>query len=175
MSKDIISQIGENIRDREDELVDFTSKLIQFDTSNPPGYTDEIVHLIHERLYEIPGVSIEKFEKIDRKPGLIATLDCGEEPTIVLLEHLDVVPADEDGWSYPAFEGFVKEGYIHGRGASDMKGGVTAEIFAFEELARFKEDLSGKIKLVLVPDEETDGEAGIEYLNERADEPLGAD
>lgn len=175
MSKDISARLGENLKKREDELVDFTSKLIRFNTSNPPGYTDEILHFIHEHLYEIPGVSIEQFERIDRKPGLIASLDCREGPTVVLLGHLDVVPVDEENWSFPAFEGFVEDGYIHGRGTSDMKGGVAALIFAFEELARFKDELSGTIKLILVPDEETDGEGGIEYLNDRHDDPLNCD
>ncbi|MFW6375975.1 MAG: M20 family metallopeptidase [Thermoplasmatota archaeon] len=175
MSKDISARLGENLKKRENELVDFTSKLIRFDTSNPPGYTDEILHFIHEHLYEIPGVTIEQFEKIDRKPGLIASLDCGDGPTVVLLGHLDVVPVDEENWSFPAFEGFVEDGYIHGRGTSDMKGGVAALIFAFEELAKFKDELSGTIKLILVPDEETDGEAGIEYLNDRSDDPLNCD
>jgi len=175
MSKDISARLGENLRRKEEELVDFTSKLICFNSSNPPGYTDEILHFIHDHLYKIPGVGIEQFEKIDRKPGLIASLDCGDGPTIVLLGHLDVVPVEIENWSFPAFEGFVKDGYIHGRGTSDMKGGVASLIFAFEELANFKDELSGTIKLILVPDEETDGEAGVDYLNNRHDDPLDCD
>lgn len=175
MSSDISKRLGENLRKRENELVDFTSKLIRFNTSNPPGYTEEILHFIHKHLYEIPGVTIEQFEKIVRKPGLIASLDCGDGPTVVLLGHLDVVPVDEENWSFTAFEGFVEDGFIHGRGASDMKGGVAALIFAFEELSKFKDELSGTIKLILVPDEETEGEAGIDYLNDRHDDPLDCD
>ena len=50
------------------------------------------------------------------------------------MSHMDVVPADEDGWEYPPFSGAVANGYVWGRGSIDMKFGLVTILAAIEEL-----------------------------------------
>ena len=60
----------------------------------------------------------------------------GEEPALLLLHHTDVVTADEAFWDVPAFEGVVRDGYIYGRGALDMKSHGILHLSAFLALHR---------------------------------------
>ena len=56
---------------------------------------------------------------------------------MLLSGHCDVVgAADADEWEYPPFEGIVKDGIIHGRGATDMLGGLAAALFAMEAIVK---------------------------------------
>ena len=78
-----------------------------------------------------------------------------------------------EAWTDDPYSGRVKEGKIYGRGIADMKGGVTASIFAFIYLAKIREKMKGKVTLTLVSDEETLGEWGARYLIEHHPEVLG--
>jgi len=72
--------------------------------------------------------------------------------------------ADEDGWSLPPFSGAVRDGKIFGRGASDMKGGTTALVFAYALLNRLGFRPTGRLSCLLVSDEEDGGENGLAWL-----------
>lgn len=84
--------------------------------------------------------------------------------------HLDVVPAG-DGWQSEPFEPLEKDGVIYGRGAQDMKSGVTAFMNAVKKTKSF----NGRISLILTSDEEGDGEYGtlevLKYLKEKNELP----
>ena len=74
------------------------------------------------------------------RPNLLARLP-GTDPqhahSVLLSGHCDVVgAADADEWEYPPFEGIVKDGIIHGRGATDMLGGLAAALFAMEAIVK---------------------------------------
>lgn len=59
-----------------------------------------------------------------------------EAPSVLLNAHLDVVAAgDPAEWEYPPFEGVVAEGYLHGRGAMDIKGPLALQTYAAASLA----------------------------------------
>lgn len=86
---------------------------------------------------------------------------------LVLNGHMDVVPAnDYSKWTVDPYSGLIKDGYLFGRGASDMKGGLTGIIFAFIFLSQFEANLNGTLTLTLVPDEETGGLFGTNFLLE---------
>ncbi|HON43611.1 MAG TPA: M20/M25/M40 family metallo-hydrolase, partial [Bacillota bacterium] len=57
----------------------------------------------------------------------------GKRP-VALMSHMDVVPADEDGWEYPPFSGAVADGHVWGRGSIDMKFGLITILEAIEEM-----------------------------------------
>jgi len=59
----------------------------------------------------------------------------GGEP-LLLLSHLDVVPAEPEGWTHDPFGGDLAEGYVWGRGAVDMKSMVAMEVQVMRGLAR---------------------------------------
>ena len=80
----------------------------------------------------------------------------GRKGAILFACHLDVVPAGEASWKYPAFAGLESDGKIHGRGSADMKGGIAAVVTAVRQLSDSGVKLQGDIILVAAAGEETD-------------------
>ena len=80
------------------------------------------------------------------------------EPTLVLNGHIDTVtPGDENRWSHPPFGGEVTNGNLYGRGACDMKGGLTAALAALATIRRAGIRLRGTVTLQSVIGEEDGG------------------
>ncbi|HDJ66612.1 MAG TPA: M20 family peptidase [Nitrososphaeria archaeon] len=150
-----------------EEVVELASRLIKIPSVNPPGDTSEIAAFVKNYLEE-EGVSVELCEPADKKVNLIAEIgEKGSKRVLVLNGHLDVVPiGDRSRWSFDPFSGEIRDGYLHGRGASDMKGGLAGIIYAFKKLVKFEDRLRGGLKLVCVADEETGGTYGAAYLVE---------
>jgi len=77
-----------------------------------------------------------------------------EGPNLCFAGHTDVVPVgDESAWSVPPFAGVVKDGYLYGRGAEDMKGAVAAWVVAAAQ-AIAAGGIKGSISLLITNDEE---------------------
>ena len=93
----------------------------------------------------------------------VVTHRAGSGPTLVLNGHVDVVPAPPDGWSAPPFTPVVRDGWLRGRGAMDMKGGLLAAAFAFRYLVE-RDLVRGTLHLASVPEEETGGNGTIALL-----------
>ncbi|WP_315715356.1 MULTISPECIES: succinyl-diaminopimelate desuccinylase [unclassified Bradyrhizobium] len=79
-----------------------------------------------------------------------------EGPHITFAGHTDVVPpGDEAAWSLPAFSGEMKDGYIYGRGAVDMKGGIACSVAAaLDYLRDHSGQPKGSISFLITGDEE---------------------
>jgi succinyl-diaminopimelate desuccinylase len=77
-------------------------------------------------------------------------------PHLSFAGHTDVVPAgDEDAWSHGAFSGDIKDGFLYGRGAVDMKGGIACSVAAvLEYLAHHGGKPKGSISFLITGDEE---------------------
>ena len=90
----------------------------------------------------------------------------GKKP-VALMSHMDVVPADEEGWEYPPFSGAVADGYVWGRGSIDMKYGLVTILEAIEELLEEGFVPSRDIYMISTCDEETGGQGGIDEIAER--------
>lgn len=95
-------------------------------------------------------------------------------PLMVFAGHTDVVPTgDETQWSSPPFSAEIIDGYLCGRGAADMKGGVAAFITAVERFVTENDDHNGSIAVLLTSDEEGPAIHGttkvIEKLNDRGE------
>jgi acetylornithine deacetylase/succinyl-diaminopimelate desuccinylase-like protein len=88
----------------------------------------------------------------------------GKKPSLLLLSHLDVVPAKNEEWTVDPFGGVVKEGYVWGRGALDMKGMTAIEVMTMKLLKRKKVKLKGDLILAATADEEKGGKFGVDYL-----------
>jgi acetylornithine deacetylase/succinyl-diaminopimelate desuccinylase-like protein len=98
------------------------------------------------------------------RPNLVARLPgAGAGPALLLQGHVDVVPA-EGTWSRPPFGGDVAGGYVWGRGALDMKGGVAMMLAAFLRAAGADRPPPGDVVLCVVSDEESGGDAGARFL-----------
>ncbi len=83
---------------------------------------------------------------------------------LLLVAHLDVVPADKSRWTVDPFGGVVKDGYIYGRGTIDDKGMLAANLAAFIALKRSAARLNRDVIFLATADEETSGDASIRVL-----------
>ena len=88
-------------------------------------------------------------------------------PVLVFLGHTDVVPSGPpEQWSSPPFEPTIRDGYLFGRGAADMKSGVAAMTLALEEFVQRHPDHAGTVALLLTSDEEGPSIDGVRRVAE---------
>ncbi|PKL46533.1 MAG: peptidase M20 [Candidatus Riflebacteria bacterium HGW-Riflebacteria-2] len=141
-------------------------KLIQFDTSNPPGNELACITFV-EKLLRDAGIDTMLLAKSPERPNLIARLKGqGSAPPLLLYGHVDVAVTSDQQWQHPPFAGKIVDDFVWGRGALDMKGGVAMMLTAF---LRAKADglaLPGDVILALVCDEEAGSEYGAKFLVE---------
>ena len=144
-----------------DEAVALLRDLLRIDTSNPPGRETAAAQLL-ARYLEDNGVACELIGSDPERANVVARLPGrGGGPSLMLLGHTDVVPADPGAWRHPPFSGFLDDdGYVWGRGALDMKNEVATRAVTIAALARSGEALAGDLVFVAVSDEE-DGTNGV--------------
>ncbi len=142
-------------------------RLIQFNTTNPPGNEKEAIFFIRD-LLEDAGIDTIILAKDPNRPNLIARLRGTRQSASPLLfyGHIDVVTTKNQSWTYPPFEGVLADGYIWGRGAFDMKGGIAMMLSAFLRAKIQEAPLSEEIILAIVSDEEKGGDFGARYLTD---------
>lgn len=158
----------------EREAVDLLSEYIRIDTTNPPGNERKAIAFLARRLKE-EGLKVEIFGADPERPNLICRLDSEKDRRgLMLLHHCDVVGADPREWTVPPFGGVVRDGYVYGRGALDMKGMGVMELLAFLLAKRQKLPLRKDLVLVVCCDEETGSENGAEYLTKNHPPELAA-
>jgi len=149
------------------EAVDLTARLLQLPTENPPGDMTEAVQFVHHYLAQ-RGIEAQVLGPRPGKVNLVARVE-GQRPgpTLILNGHIDVVPAgNRDGWAWDPYGGEIRDGYILGRGATDMKGGLAGLITAFVAASKVRQQLPGQLVLTVVCDEETGGREGTMWLLE---------
>lgn len=111
--------------------IEILQHLIRFDTTNPPGNEAECIAYI-DRLLKEAGIETTLVAREPHRPNLIARLKgTGNAPPLLMYGHVDVVTTANQDWDQPPFSGVEVDGYIWGRGALDMKGGVAMLISAF--------------------------------------------
>ncbi len=146
------------------EPAELLQNLLRFDTTNPPGNEAACIAYIDGLLKEA-GCETTLLEKFPGRPNLISRLKgTGSAPSLLLYGHVDVVPTTGQLWTYPPFAGEIHDGYIWGRGALDMKGGVAMLVSAFLRAKTENLSLPGDVILCIVTDEERGGDAGARFL-----------
>jgi acetylornithine deacetylase/succinyl-diaminopimelate desuccinylase-like protein len=156
--------------------VELTSKLIRFDTVNPPGNELPLQEFLLEML-ESAGFECDLLESEPTRANLVARLP-GNEPgkNLAFLAHVDTVKADTSDWQHDPWGGDLIDGVVWGRGAIDMKGQVSCEVSAAIALAEAGwRPPSGDLKLILTCDEETSGTRGAIWLCREHPELVQAD
>ena len=134
--------------------VELTSRLIRFDTVNPPGRELECARYL-ESILSQAGFRTQLVPMGEERASLVARRGkSGRGKPIVFTGHIDVVPLGTRPWASDPFAGQVSDGRILGRGSSDMKGGVAAFVVAaIEEAARVEEE--AEVVLLITAGEET--------------------
>lgn len=150
--------------------VEILQKLIQFNTTNPPGNEASCINYIRELLL-LADIESQIYEKIEGRPNLVAKISGkGNAAPLLLYGHVDVVTTENQDWKYPPFSGEIADDFIWGRGALDMKGGVAMMLSAFMRAKVNQLDLPGDVILCIVSDEEAGGEYGAAFMvNEHAE------
>ncbi len=147
--------------------VQLLQNLIRFNTTNPPGNEAECIRYI-DSLLTGAGVQTSILALDHGRPNLIARLKGqGNAPPVLLYGHVDVVSTENQVWQHQPFGGEQVDGYIWGRGALDMKGGVAMLVAAFLRAKTEGIVPSGDVVLALVSDEEGGSNFGAKYLIEK--------
>ncbi|MDS0474868.1 ArgE/DapE family deacylase [Natrinema sp. 1APR25-10V2] len=160
-----------------DDIVDFAADLVR--VRSVLNEEQPAQKLVRERLEaldleveeiradDVPGIEdhdeyVERDLSYEDRPNLLATREgAGDGQSLLFNGHVDVVPeGDRDAWSFDPFAGTVEDGRLLGRGASDMKGGVAAMIYALEALDRAGIELLGDLSFNTVIEEEYGGSGG---------------
>jgi acetylornithine deacetylase/succinyl-diaminopimelate desuccinylase-like protein len=148
---------------------------IRIDTTNPPG--GELPAARHFARFLAPhGLRVEVAESAPGRGNVIARLPATAPDgsgALLLLSHLDVVPADAAAWQVPPFAGEIRDGAVWGRGALDDKGQGVVFAQALALLAASGVPRRRDLVFCASADEETGGAAGVGWLIEERWEALG--
>ena len=171
-----------------DEITRLLQAYVRLDTSNPPGDTRKAADFL-AGVFQRDGIRVERYESAPDKAIVYARLKATMTPAagkaLVLLHHMDVVPADKSQWKTDPFtptmtaaergEGVAAQpdrgtgapgvnNVLWGRGAFDMKGQAVAQILAFLRLKRENVPLNRDVILLAHPDEEVGGAMGARWM-----------
>jgi|SRR5579859_4171460 len=145
--------------------VELAGELIKLDTTNPPGEEHLAVEVI-ERHLEQAHIKSARYEAKPGRPNLVARIPGrGQAPPLLLQGHVDVVTTINQDWRHRPFGGEEIDGYLWGRGALDMKGGVAMMVGAALR-AHAQGGAPGDLILCVLADEEAGGIFGAKWLVE---------
>ena len=143
-----------------DEAVELLANFLRIDTTNPPGNEQRAADFF-ARILEKEGIEHKVFQSAPGRAVLYARLrGSGRKRALILLNHTDVVPADKQFWTAEPFSGAIRNGYLYGRGALDMKSLGAAEFMTLVLLKRAGVPLDRDVIFLATPDEEAGGRYG---------------
>jgi len=146
-----------------EEAAGLLARYISIDTTNPPGNETAAARFLVDTLKQ-HGLRGRIAESAPGRGNVYARRKGRGERAIVLLHHLDVVPAEPSEWTVPPFSGRRRDGFVYGRGALDCKGIGIAQLMALILLERHRVSLAHDIVLLGTADEETGGSLGAEWV-----------
>jgi acetylornithine deacetylase/succinyl-diaminopimelate desuccinylase-like protein len=148
------------------EAVEHLRALLRIDTTNPPG-NETVAAQYLARVLTREGIPVQVLESEPGRGNVVGRLTARakeSDQALLLLSHLDVVPAEADRWRHPPFSGALADGYIWGRGALDTKNLAVMELMALLLLHREGVALGRDVVLAATADEEIGGERGLGWL-----------
>ena len=173
----------------QDEAVRRTREYLRINTTNPPGNEAESMRWF-ARILQQEGIPFDTASSAPGRGNIWARLKGGTQPALVLLHHMDVVPADPKYWDSEPFAATTRDSVIAGRGALDTKTLGVVELEAFLAMHRAKLPLDRDVIFMATADEEAGGTFGAGWvvknhpeafkgagilLNEGGDGTLGPD
>ena len=136
---------------------------LRIDSTNPPGNEVRATNFLADIL-KAEGIDYETAEAAPGRVNLWARIKGGSEPGLLLLNHTDVVPADPDAWVAPPLGGEIRDGYIYGRGALDMKSQAIMQLLTFIALHKSAQPLNRDVVFMATADEENGSANGMGWL-----------
>jgi acetylornithine deacetylase/succinyl-diaminopimelate desuccinylase-like protein len=149
-----------------DEATALLSQYLRINTTNPPGNEIAAARWLAAVLRR-DGIEAQIFEPAPGKANLYARLSGdGSARPLILLNHMDVVLASRDYWTVDPFSGLIKDGYVWGRGALDMKGEAIAQLMTVLILKRAHVPLKRDVIFLATSDEEIGAGVGAAWIIE---------
>jgi succinyl-diaminopimelate desuccinylase len=165
MAPSLLSKIQDALKPYRSGIVQFTSDLVAIPSENPPrrNYAS-CVNRIRKELDTL-GLTYKTYDApphgSEPRANLLSFVGDGDE-TVYLHGHYDVVPAQSPEQYSPR----VENGFLYGRGSTDMKSGLAAMVYAGFVLKKLNLLARGRVGLCFVPDEESGGQGGASYLDQ---------
>jgi acetylornithine deacetylase/succinyl-diaminopimelate desuccinylase-like protein len=160
---------AQSIEDLQERAVQWLQAYLRVDTINPPGNEIAGARFLATILDEA-GIPYEMVESAPGRGNIWARLAGGDEPGLLLLHHIDVVPADPNYWITDPLSGEIRDDFIYGRGALDTKSSGIAHLAAFLALHRSGAELNRDVVFMATADEEAGGFFGAGWLVEHRPE-----
>jgi acetylornithine deacetylase/succinyl-diaminopimelate desuccinylase-like protein len=156
----------------EREGVALLRDYLRLNSTNPPGNELEAARFLRDFLGK-QGIEAQILDTAELGAGranLYARVKGnGSKRAIALVHHMDVVPATASTWSVPPFSGELKDGFIYGRGALDMKSEGIAQLMAVVALKRGGVPLARDLVIVANADEEWGSKGALTFADRHAD------
>jgi acetylornithine deacetylase/succinyl-diaminopimelate desuccinylase-like protein len=150
---------GDRLQQYSDLALNWMQEYLRIDTTNPPGHEMRAVDF-YKKILDQEGIENRAFEYAPGRGDLWARLPhtaAAAKRPIILLNHMDVVTSEAAHWKVPPFSGEIKDGWLWGRGAQDMKDEGLAQLVVMVMLKREKVQLDRDVIFLAVADEEADG------------------
>lgn len=146
------------------EMTALLQEYLRVDTTNPPGHERRAADFL-KRTFDREGIACEVFDQGDDRANVLAVLPgSGAKRPLILLNHLDVVPADAERWTVPPFAGEIRDGYVWGRGATDMKGTAICQLMTMLLIKRSGVRLERDLVFLGTADEEDGAASGVSWM-----------
>ncbi len=145
------------------EAVQRTREYLRINTTNPPGNEVESMRWF-ARIFKAEGIPFDTATSGPGRGNVWARLKGGNQPALVLLHHMDVVPADPKYWESDPFAAVTKDSVIFGRGALDTKTLGVVELEAFLALKRANVTMNRDVIFLATADEEAGGNFGAGWI-----------
>lgn len=150
-------------------------EMLRFDTTNPPGNELPLVRHLAQQL-QAEGLEAHVLEAAPARASLaVRVRGDGSERPLLLMSHLDVVPAEPARWTHPPFAGEIADGILYGRGAIDSKLTAAVHLQVLLMAHRQQQPLKRDLVLIAAADEEVGGTYGMAWLAEHHPEWLDAE
>ena len=148
----------------ERETSELLGELIRIDTSNPPGNETAVATFLDDYCRGIGLRGEIAGEPAGRRSFVVSLPGTRPGPRLALMAHEDVVPAAAEQWREPPFAGVVKDGYLWGRGAVDVKNLLAAFCVVLRRLVEEGRDFAGEVVFIAEADEEDGAVGGARWL-----------
>ena len=165
----LATAINQEVDKNRERIITLAQKLIRIPSfSGDVEGLSSIAQVIAPEMKDM-GFSVELPEAEKGLTNVVGRFNGSENaPCILFNGHVDVVPvANESDWNMPPFGAEISDGRIYGRGACDMKGGVTAMLAAPRIVFSLFPQFKGNIILTATVDEEIGGFKGMKYVMEQ--------
>ncbi len=145
------------------EATGYLQEYLRINTVNPPGNELEGARFF-KRIFDAESIPCQIFESSPGRGNILATLKGkGTQKPILLLSHIDVVPAEKQSWEVDPFSGIIKDGFLYGRGSLDDKSMGIVAMMALLIFKRESIQIKRDILFFAAADEETGGGCGVEW------------